>query len=107
MTQKAFKQIGFKLSLEDDKDILNFLSDKPATYAIKRAIREYMANNPQDVPPLPNEVAAPSPAVKEPVIEVTPEPKVEAPKKAAAPTPPPAKDAEDDDPLFKMMGPKE
>lgn len=39
------KIISFKMMLKSDKDILDFLQDKPTATTIKQALREYMENH--------------------------------------------------------------
>lgn len=40
--------IGVKLQKSTDKDILTFLQDKPNQTTIKLALREYIANHPNE-----------------------------------------------------------
>ena len=43
------KIITFKTMKKGDADILNFLSTHPTTPTIKKALREYMANHPEEM----------------------------------------------------------
>ncbi len=42
------KVITFKLFLKSDSDIIDFLEDKPKAIVVKLALREYMANHPNE-----------------------------------------------------------
>ena len=42
------KIISFKVMLKGDKDIIDFLRDKPTATTIKLALREYMKNHPEE-----------------------------------------------------------
>ena len=42
------KIISIKMMLKSDKDILDFLADKPTATTIKLALREYMANHKEE-----------------------------------------------------------
>jgi len=41
------KIISVKFMLKSDKDILDFLSERPTAPTIKTALREYMQNHPE------------------------------------------------------------
>lgn len=42
------KIISIKMMLKSDKDILDFLADKPTATTVKLALREYMANHKEE-----------------------------------------------------------
>ena len=46
--KKNSKIISFKMMLKSDKDILEYLESRPTATTIKAALREYMANHPNE-----------------------------------------------------------
>ena len=43
------KVVSFKLMKKGDKDIIDFLEQRPVATTIKKSIREYMANHKDEV----------------------------------------------------------
>lgn len=86
-TQK--RQINVRLDAAKDQDIIEFLEDRPVTWIVRQALREYMANNAAGVP-----AASEAPKV---VNTVTPKPVIST--EPVKPQPTKAADPDDEDPF--------